>query len=115
MTMIHAVLAETKPVDGRLVFGIDSEVGEVMQELRNFQYDYVYRSPQVHNEFIKASKILREIYCYCMENSDFLMQRMGEFARSSSLERRVGDFIASMTDRYAIMLYREIFEPRSLV
>lgn len=115
MTMIHGVLAATRPEDSRLVFGIDPEVGEVMQELRNFLYDRVYRSPQVHNEFVKASKIVREIFCYCMENKDFLQQRMGRFAQSLSQERRVCDFIASMTDRYAIMLYREIFEPRSLV
>jgi dGTPase len=115
MTMIHGVLGATKPQGDRLVFGIDPVIGEVMQELRNFQYHKVYRSPQVHNEFIKASKILREIFCYCMENRAFLEQRMGKFALSASLERRVGDFIASMTDRYAIMLYREIFEPRSLV
>lgn len=115
MTMIRGVLAATGPENGKLVFGIDSSIGEVMQELRNFLYDHVYRSDQVHNEFIKASKIIREIFCYCMENTDFLEQRMGGFARSFSLERRVCDFIASMTDRYAIMLYREIFEPRSLV
>ncbi|MEJ2689054.1 MAG: deoxyguanosinetriphosphate triphosphohydrolase [Deltaproteobacteria bacterium] len=115
MTMIRGVLASTRPEDDKLVFGIDPVVGEVMQELRNFLYDQVYRSDQVHNEFIKASKIVREIFCYCMENTDFLEQRIGKFARSFSLERRVCDFIASMTDRYAIMLYREIFEPRSLV
>ena len=115
MTMIHGVLAATRPEGDKLVFGIDTAIGEVMQELRNFLYHHVYRSDQVHNEFVKASKIVREIFWYCMENQGFLEQRMGSFAQSFSIERRVCDFIASMTDRYAIMLYREIFEPRSLV
>jgi len=115
MSMIHGVLAATKPEGELLLFGIEEAVGDAMQELRRFEYDHVYRSPQVHNEFMKASKILREVFAYCMENGDFLSERMGQFAQSSSLERRVGDYIASMTDRYAMMLYREIFEPRSLV
>ncbi len=115
MSMIEGVLAATRPQDGRLVFGVDPVVGEAMQELRAFQYHYVYRSPQVHNEFVKASKVLRELFEYCLRHTDFLERRIGDFARSASLERRVCDFIASMTDRYAMMLYREILEPTSVV
>lgn len=115
MTMIHGVLAATRPEGDHLVFGIVEEIGEAMQELRNFQYNFVYRSSQVHNEFLKASKILREIFEYCLEDKEFLESKMGNFARGSSLERRVCDFIASMTDRYALQLYREMFEPQPLV
>ncbi len=115
MSMIKGVLAATLPEEDKLIFGIDPLVGEAMQELRNFQYHNVYRSPQVHNQFMKASKILREIFYYCLEHREFLEKKMGSFAVSTSLERRVGDFIASMTDRYALMLYREIFEPKSIV
>ena len=115
MRMIEGVLAAARPQDGRLAFGVDPVVGEAMQELRAFQYHYVYRSPQVHNEFVKASKVLRELFEYCLRHTDFLQRRIGDFARSASLERRVCDFIASMTDRYAMMLYREILEPTSVV
>lgn len=115
MSMIKGVLAGTKPAGDELIFGIEPAVGDAMRELRNFQYNHVYRSPYVHNEFVKASKILREIFLYCTEHKEFLERRMGSFAISSSLERRVCDFIASMTDRYALKLYREIFEPKSLV
>jgi len=115
MSMIRGVLAGTKPDEDELIFGIEPAVGDAMRELRNFQYNHVYRAPYVHNEFVKASKILREIFLYCMEHKEFLERKMGSFAISSSLERRVCDFIASMTDRYALKLYREIFEPKSLV
>ncbi|MEW6429553.1 MAG: deoxyguanosinetriphosphate triphosphohydrolase [Thermodesulfobacteriota bacterium] len=115
MSMIHGILAATRPEGDRLAFGVAAEVGEAMQELRRFQYDNVYRSPQVHSEFVKASKILREIYAYCRDNLDFLEKRMGDFARSFSIERRIGDYLASMTDRYAMTLYRELFEPHSQV
>ena len=50
-----------------------------------------------------------------LEKRGFLESKMGAFAMSESRERRVCDFIASMTDRYALKLYQSIFEPRSLV
>jgi len=115
MTMIGGVLEATKPDDERLNFGVTEKVGQAMQELRDFQYLKVYSAPQVHNEFAKATKVLRELFYYFMENKEFLEKKMGSFAMSSSLDRRVGDFIASMTDRYALELYRKIFEPRSIV
>jgi len=112
MTMIEGVLRGTMVLDGRLVFGVASEIGEGMQALRTFLYERVYRSEQVHNEFVKASKMLRELFVYCMEHRDFLEQEMGGFAASLSLERRVCDFIASMTDRYAQNMYQRIFMPK---
>ena len=114
MTMIRGVLNATRPEGNRLILGIEPEIGHAMQELRDFQYHNVYAAPPVHNEFVKASKMLREIFLYCLENTDFVEKKMGSFASSFSPERRVCDFIASMTDRYALMLYREIFEPKPL-
>jgi len=115
LAMVQGVLSGTQPKEGRLVFGVSPQIGEAMQSLRNFLFHNVYRAPQVHNEFVKATKLLKELFVYCMENQDFLEEAMGNFARSFSLERRVGDFIASMTDRYAQNMYQRIFLPRPLV
>ncbi|MEN8141073.1 MAG: deoxyguanosinetriphosphate triphosphohydrolase [Thermodesulfobacteriota bacterium] len=113
--MVEGVLLATAASDhGQLVFGVDEEIGRAMQRLRQFLYHNVYRAPQVHNEFVKASKVLRELFNYCLENRDFLEENIGSFAESTSLERRVADFIASMTDRYAQDLYQRIFWPRTI-
>jgi dGTPase len=114
VSMIQGVLSETIPDGDRLRFGVELDVGEAMQELRQFLYDNVYRSDQVHNEFVKASKILHDLYGYLLENRQFLEKEMGSFAESSSPERRVCDFIASMTDRYAQNMYQRIFWPKAL-
>ncbi|MFC1523570.1 deoxyguanosinetriphosphate triphosphohydrolase [Thermodesulfobacteriota bacterium] len=111
VSMIKGVLDGTIPEGGRLVFGIDAKVGEAMQVLRDFLFHQVYRSPRVHNEFVKATKILQELFGYCMENREFLEREIGSFASSASYERRVCDFIASMTDRYAQNMYHRIFLP----
>ena len=115
LAMVQGVLAGTRPEGGRLVFGVSERVGAAMQRLREFLFHNVYRSPQVHEEFIKATKTLRELFGYCLEHRDFLEREMGSFAASSSPERRVCDFIASMTDRYAQSMYQRLFLPTPLV
>ncbi len=114
LRMVEGVIMETAPQDGQLVFAVDKVIGRAMQCLRQFLYHNVYRAPQVHSEFVKASKVLRELFLYCLEHRDFLEEKIGSFAESTSQERRVADFIASMTDRYAQDLYQRIFWPRTL-
>ncbi len=111
MTMVQGVISGTNDDNGELVFGIDVRIGESMQELRSFLFNNVYRSERVHKEFVKASKILRELYGYFMEHQDILAQELGQFALSASPERRVCDYIASMTDRYAQNMYQKLFLP----
>jgi len=113
LAMIQGVIAGTIPKDGRLAFGVDPEIGSSMQTLRTFLFHEVYRSPQVHAEFVKASKILRELFDYYFENKEIFEQRINGFASSTSHGRRVCDYIASMTDRYAMNLYQQIFLPKN--
>jgi len=111
MTMVQGVISATHVESEHLVFAIDPRIGESMQELRVFLFDNVYRSEKVHQEFVKASKIMRELFSYYMEHERLLAEKLGDFALSLSPERRVCDFVASMTDRYAMELYRKIFLP----
>ena len=115
LSMVQGVLEGTSLAGDRLAFSIAPETGEAMQELRQFLFHKVYRSDKVHDEFIKATKMLRELFGYCMENREFLEKEIGSFAPSSSLERRVCDYIASMTDRYAQNMYQRLFLPNALV
>ncbi|MDA3785679.1 MAG: deoxyguanosinetriphosphate triphosphohydrolase [Deltaproteobacteria bacterium] len=115
VSMVEGVLAGTAPLGDQLLFGVAAESGQAMQEMRQFLYHQVYRSEQVHAEFVKASKILRELFGYFMENPHFLDQYMGSYAESTSHERRVWDFVASMTDRYALDMYQKIFWPKTRV
>jgi len=112
MTMIEGVIDGTVVRDGFLELGVVEEVGDSMQVLRKFLFHNVYRSEQVHAEFVKASKILEELYVYLRGHRDVLEREIGGFAASISIDRRVCDFIASMTDRYAQHMYHKIFLPK---
>jgi dGTPase len=114
IAMIQGVIDGTAPENDRLIFGVDPEIGEAMQILRKFLFHNVYRSEQVHAEFVKATKMLRELFAYFVENKDFFENEIGGFASSISHVRRVCDYIASMTDRFAQNLYYRIFIPQDL-
>lgn len=93
---------------------------EQISILRTFLYENVYEISTVHEDFQKVHKILQELYGYFLEND----VRMGfpdkqqsweteaVYPEDTSKERIVCDFIAGMTDRYALDLYSTIFFPK---
>ncbi|MBI9089551.1 MAG: deoxyguanosinetriphosphate triphosphohydrolase [Desulfobacterium sp.] len=118
-TMIEELVYNSGPEDGNFKLSMGGEIFSAMTVLRQFLYDQVYRSPSVHKEFIKAKKVLIELYHYFMDNTEKLQQELAKMEmahwdpQETSLERSVCDLIASMTDRYALNLYAKLFFPRS--
>jgi dGTPase len=114
--MIIDLVISTRIEGGEMHLAMSQAVSGGMAALRQFLYDNVYRSDQVHTEFVKAKKILSELYYYLIENQDVLEKElkkmeMGGFPEGTSRERKVCDLVASITDRYALNLYEEIFFP----
>ena len=120
-TMIRALIASSTTQNGELYLQIDDNVHSAMTVLRQFLYENVYRSPQVHQDFEKAKKMLSELYAYFLDHQEMLhkklidMQMLGGNNNNQTKERTVCDLIASMTDRYAMNLYQSIFFPSPLV
>ncbi len=109
--MVTDVIRETIKKDDFNIF-ISDRVYEAVEALRKFLFDNVYETSVVHADFEKCAKILRDLYQYYRENPSIFEQE-STYARSPEpLERRVCDFIAGMTDRYAISRWEEIFMPR---
>ncbi len=119
--MINDLIFSSREENGELVFDMTDEVFDAMSDLRQFLYDYVYRAPRVHQEFIKAKKILSELYTYFLENGDKLEQEMrkldmdGRQPGNQSRRRTVCDLIASLTDQYALDLYTRLYFPSPVV
>ncbi len=79
-------------------------------DLREFLYKEVYCSRYAGEEVEKAKKILSDLYRYVLENPDSYVK---VYPRGDRLERRAADFIAGMTDLYAMALFEKLFFPRS--
>jgi len=84
------------------------EVREATQALRSHLFEKVYPSAPILFQVERARKLLREIYEYYMRDPS-AESMAGDPA--DSLERRTVDFIAGMTDQYAIQQYDLLFLP----
>ncbi len=109
-TMVKSLIYSTLEADdGRL--HMDEEVLRAIEILRDFLFERVYESPIVYKEFIKAKKILRDLYYYLLEQ-DMIWEKEDIYPPGTSKHRMVCDFIAGMTDRYALSLYERLFLPK---
>ncbi|MEW6670387.1 MAG: deoxyguanosinetriphosphate triphosphohydrolase [Thermodesulfobacteriota bacterium] len=121
ISMIRDVIFNCTVQGDTLRLGMSEQMAEAMALLREFLYENVYRAPKVHNEFIKAKKILIELFGLFMSHDKMLEQELAELDMSRCnhadlpKERVVCDLIASMTDRGALELYKKNFFPSPLV
>ena len=92
--------------------GMSDEVHTALLALRDYLYSRVYESPPVHGEFVKTSKVLKELHAHYMADGGKLLRAVWRPRREAeTVERGVIDFLSGMTDHYALELYREIFLP----
>jgi dGTPase len=88
------------------------EILQAVVKLRAFLYDRVYDTELVHGDFLKASKILIELYERLTADCDFFLKEIGRKELYDTIDACVCDYLAGMTDRYAFNLYERIFLPR---
>jgi len=80
--------------------------------LRAFLYERVYFNPGTHAEFLKAGKILRDLYDHYLAHTGEMGEEYRRIAAAEGGERAVGDFLAGMTDRFVVQTYEELFLPK---
>ncbi len=89
-------------------FGIQPDVLEAMNALRDHLYTEVYPMEAIESEIRKAKHILKELYYYFLEHPAMIAE---DLAGVDNLERRVVDFLAGMTDEYALRTYQNLMMP----
>ncbi|MBI4799438.1 MAG: deoxyguanosinetriphosphate triphosphohydrolase [Desulfarculus sp.] len=110
-TMVRDLLTQTLAADGGCLL-MSPQVMEAMWELREFLYQRVYDNLEVHADFIKASKVIEELFESLVKDDLFYLAQVGELPPPGERPRRAADYIAGMTDRYALSLYEQTFLPR---
>lgn len=87
------------------------EIGEAMLELRSFLFEAVYKNPVAKGEEIKAKSMIRELYEYFVFHPEEMPELYYYNTEFEPVGRCVCDYISSMTDRYAIDLFKKLFMP----
>ncbi len=86
-------------------------VDRALKELRAFMFEHVYRNPIAKSQESKAKDMLQRLFEYYYKNPQELPEDFHPQMSFDGLERTVCDYIAGMTDNYAVDKYTEIFIP----
>jgi len=88
---------------------MSQRIYQALLDLRNFLYERFYLNSEAREDLNKTRKVVKELYEYLLKNPGDVVK---DYPRGDPLERRVADFVAGMTDSYALALYEQIFLPR---
>ena len=86
-------------------------VEQALKDLRSFMFERVYRNPVAKGEESKAKAMLSRLYEYYISHPEALPEDFHPQLSFDGMERTVCDYIAGMTDNYAVDKYTEIFVP----
>lgn len=88
--------------------GLIADVREAMNVLRKYLYTELYPCPAINTEIAKARNMLRNLYVHLLEHP---IEESQDGDPGDSLERRTVDFVAGMTDDYALQLHDKLLLP----
>jgi dGTPase len=102
-------LVEHSSAAGAIVQG--ERAGAAMDELRTFMFDHVYLGESQRAEHAKIDRLLRTLFDHYVSDSSRLPDGGG--APGATLDQRVIDYIAGMTDRYCVRVFESLTIPES--
>ncbi len=110
-TLIHNIITNSK---GQEDIRMSQEVEAAMLELRCFMFKHVYKNPVAKGEEVRAKAMIKQLFFFYREHIDFLPERFLRMLDEGEKEERVVcDYIAGMTDQYAIAKFSEYFLPKA--
>jgi dGTPase len=95
----------------RNVVGYSPEMAQMVRELKDFLYENMYRHHRLIRMQVKAERFVSELFEAYMLEPGMLPAKTQARLENSPPERVVGDYIAGMTDRYALDEWEKLFDP----
>ena len=109
--LIHNTI---KSSEGKDDIVMEPEVMDAMLKMRKFMFEAVYSNPVVKGEESKAETLIETLFKHYLNAPETLPEEYRLLLEKGETPARVAaDYIASMTDRYAIQKYEELFIPIS--
>lgn len=92
---------------------LSAEIKEPFDELHSFMFKNVYTNVKCKGEEHKAQTLIKNLFEYFSENPQELPALYQKAVELEGSERAACDYVASMSDRYVIKIYNELFIPTS--
>lgn len=96
------------------VIGFSDDMRRRNRQLKDFLYQNLYRHWRVVRMAVKAERIITDLFSAYRAEPSILPTHVLSLVEDRGLERTVCDYIAGMTDRYAIDEHRRLFDPALL-
>lgn len=108
-TLIHNIVTNSMDRDD---ICMSPEVQRAMMGLRQYMTKNLYHNPKAKHEETKAEVLLERLFEYYKKRPDKMPEQYTEMIRNGErLDRTVCDYIAGMTDQYAIAKFNEYYVP----
>ena len=105
-TLVRSAIENTTDI-----IALERDVQSAFDILHEFMFDRVYTNPVCKSEEGKAMAMIQKLYEFFSRNPDALPNEYIEIAWRDGAERAACDYIAGMTDGYALKVFTEIFIP----
>ena len=109
-TMILDVVEQSA---GKPAVTMSARMFEQFDALRDFMFENVYKNPKAKSEEEKAKRVIHELFGYYLSHTEQLTGEYAKYLVIDGKERAVADYIAGMTDNYAVSEYMRIFVPKA--
>lgn len=111
-TLIHDIVINSM---GKNDIIMSEEKHEALLSLRKFMFDNVYVSSAAKAEEGKAERMIGQLFEYYVKNVEELPEEYTRmiWEQGETVERAVCDYIAGMTDRYAVSIYKNLMIPET--
>lgn len=110
-SMIHDIIINS---ENRDTIAMSEEIAEAMRTLRDFLFQHVYFNPKAKGEEVRAESMVRQLFDYYYEHPEELPEEYGSMIKSGEhTEIVVCDYIAGMTDSFAVHTFENLFVPKS--
>lgn len=91
---------------------MDKQTEKYYDMLHKFLFEAVYKNPVAKSEETKVSGLVGGLFDYYIKNTDKLPEEYKRIWETEGKERAVADYVAGMTDRYAVTVYTNIYVPK---
>lgn len=108
-TLVNSIIENSEGYELKM----SKDVKEAFDELYEFMFNYVYESNYAKEQEKKVPKFMRELYDYFILNSFKLPSDLKKVMHEEGLQRAVCDYIAGMSDQFAIKIYKEAYIPKA--
>ena len=99
---------------GKSRISMSDEIDNYTKKLRDFMFERVYLNSVAKKEEDKAKYIIEQLYIYYLYNFEKLpIEHRKLYEENTMKEDIICDYIAGMTDRYVVNLFRELFIPKA--